>query len=512
MKIFTGTQIKELDRYTIEHEPISSIDLMERAARAITRAIVARWSNRTPVVVFAGSGNNGGDALAVARMLAKECYQVEAYLFNIKGNISPDCAANRDRLKAMDSVKAFTEVTMNFEPPQLTAQTLVVDGLFGSGLSRPLEGGFVSLVRYINASPSQVVSIDLPSGLMAEDNTGNPADNIVHANVTLTLQQKKLSMMLADCQPMTGQVEVLDIGLSAEALAEMPCSYLTIDELNPASLLPKREPFAHKGTMGNALLVAGSYGMAGAAVLAARACLRTGVGKVTVATPSCNRNILQIGVPEAVLVIDRDEQAFTQAVDSEPFSAIGIGPGLGQDEDSAMAMLQQVQQATCPVVLDADALNMLARHRVWQNQLPQGLILTPHPREFDRLAGNSLNDFDRLSRARDMAERLQAYIVLKGHYTALCCPDGTVVFNTTGNAGMATAGSGDVLTGIITALLARGLSRREACLLGIYLHGLAGDVAAAWLDREGLVASDLVRYLPRAFGRLQYQTIPRPEN
>lgn len=511
MKIFTGTQIKELDRYTIEHEPIGSIDLMERAARAIAEAIRARWTAETPVVVFAGSGNNGGDALAVARMLAGQGYEVEAFLFNIKGSISPDCAANRDRLKAQHGVKAFTEVTMNFEPPRLTAETLVVDGLFGSGLSRPLEGGFASLVRYINASPAQVVSIDLPSGLMPEDNTGNPADNIVRADVTLTLQQKKLSMLLADCQPMVGQVEVLDIGISQEAMAETPCAYLTIDETRPASMLPRRDAFAHKGTMGNALLVAGSYGMAGAAVLAARACLRSGVGKVTVATPSCNRNILQIAVPEAVLAIDRDEQVFTQAVDSAPFGAIGMGPGLGQDEDSAMAMLEQVQQAACPVVMDADALNQLGRHRVWQNQLPQGLILTPHPREFDRIAGNSLNDFDRLSQARDLAERLQAYIVLKGHHTALCSPDGSVVFNTTGNAGMATAGSGDVLTGIITALLARGLSRREACLLGIYLHGLAGDLAAQELGQESLVASDIVGHLPAAFRHLQNERTQRTQ-
>ena len=201
MKIFTSAQIHELDKYTIEHEPVSSINLMERAAKALTHAITEDYSTRTPVVVFAGPGNNGGDALAVARLLVEEGYDVSVYLFNVHNHLSEDCAANKQRLTEMKGLKKFTEVTLNFDPPELGADTLVVDGLFGSGLNKPLAGGFAAMVKYINQSPSRVVSIDMPSGLMCEDNTYNIRQNIVRADLTLTLQQKKLAMLLADNQP-----------------------------------------------------------------------------------------------------------------------------------------------------------------------------------------------------------------------------------------------------------------------------------------------------------------------
>lgn len=503
MKIFSAAQIKDIDRITIEQQHITSYDLMERAAKAIAGYIKNTFGKDTPVIVFAGPGNNGGDALATARLLSDSGYQVTTYLFNPKGSLSPDCAANRDLLVKSKNAERFTEVTLNFDPPRLDRGTLVIDGLFGAGLDRPLEGGFAAVVKYINASEATVVSIDLPSGLMADDNTNTPTGIIIHADTTLTLQQKKLCMMLADCQPMLGRVVVLDIQLSAEAIAQTPSTITTTVSDAVQKLIPTRPAFAHKGTMGNALIAAGSYGMAGAAVLAAQACLRTGVGKVTVATPTCNRNILQIAVPEAVLSIDEDDRLFSQSVEAGNFDAVAIGPGLGTDEDTAIAVFEQIRQTSCPVVIDADALNILARHRAWIDQLPAGMILTPHPREFDRLTNASLSDFDRLSKARDLAERLRAYIILKGHHSALCMPDGTVVFNTTGNAGMATAGCGDVLTGIITALLARGLSRRDACILGMYLHGVAGDVAARYCGEESMVASDLIRHLPEAFRELR---------
>ena len=478
MKIFTSAQIKELDRFTIENEPIPSIDLMERAAKALTRAITEVWNNAIPVVVFAGPGNNGGDALAVARMLGDQGYQVSVYLFNISGHLA-------------------------FDPPRLEKGMLVVDGLFGSGLNKPLAGGFASLVKYINASAADIVSIDVPSGLMTEDNTYNVRANIIKATLTLTLQQPKLSFYFQENQPFIGQLRVLDIRLSQEGINKIEANYTVVEEAEVRSMLLGRDPFSHKGQMGHALLVAGSYGMAGAAILSARACLRSGVGKITIHTPKKNREILQIAVPEAVLQFDPEETIFSEAVDTEDFQALGIGPGIGQSETTAIPMITQLRRATCPIVADADAINILGSHRAWQQQLPKGIILTPHVKEFDRMEGPSSDSYERLTKARHLAERIQGYVIIKGHYTAICMPDGHVVFNSTGNAGMATAGSGDVLTGIITALLARGYHQKEACIVGVYLHGLAGDLAARDLGEESLIAEDIIRYLSRAFKRLK---------
>lgn len=500
MKIFTSAQIHELDKYTITHEPIKSIDLMERASKAITEAIMSRWTTMTPVVVFAGPGNNGGDALAVARMLANQGYNVSVYLFNISGKLSDDCAANRQRVHDCKRIKGFMEVTTKFDPPELSADTLVVDGLFGSGINKPLAGGFAALVKYINQCPAKVVSIDMPSGLMTEDNSYNVRANIIKADLTLTLHGKKLSMFLADCQEFLGEIQVLDIRLSREYVNKTEAAYTLLEESDIRSRLLHRDDFAHKGSMGNALLIAGSYGMSGAAILASRACLRSGAGKVTVHTPRKNYGIMQVSVPEAVLHMDHEETYFSESVDSDDFDALGIGPGLGQQENTAIAFITQLKRAQCPVVVDADGLNILANHRAWITQLPKGIILTPHPKEFDRLSSSPSNgSYERLHRAQEMAQSLHAYIILKGHYSALCMPNGHVVFNPTGNSGMATAGSGDVLTGIITALLARGYRRADACVVGMYIHGLAGDIAAKDLGKESLVAGDIVRYLPKAF-------------
>jgi len=359
------------------------------------------------------------------------------------------------------------------------------------------------LVKYINASPSKIVSIDTPSGLMAEDNTYNIKANIIRAYLTLTLQQPKLSFLFAENQQFIGQLRILDIRLSQEGIQKMDASYTIIEENDIRNSLLPRSPYAHKGQMGNALLIAGSYCMAGAAVLAAKACLRSGVGKLTVSSPKRNIPVLQQAVPEAVIKTGTEETIFAESIDTEEYNALGIGPGLGQSEQTAIALIAQLRRTQCPMIADADAINILANHRAWIQQLPKGIILTPHPKEFDRLEGHSADSYERLTKACNLAERLQGIVILKGHYTAICMADGHVMFNPTGNAGMATAGSGDVLTGIITGLLARGYQPKEACMVGVYLHGLAGDLAAAELGEESLLASDIIQYLPRAFKRLK---------
>ncbi len=501
MKIFTNAQIRELDKYTIEHEPIASLNLMERAARVLTQVVTQEWSVTTPIVIFAGPGNNGGDALAMARMLSERNYQVSVYLFNISGHLSTDCAANKQRLLDIKRIKNFVEVSMEFDPPVLDSNTLVIDGLFGSGLNKPLAGGFASLVKYINASQAKVVSIDVPSGLMTEDNAYNVRANIIRATMTLTIQQPKLSFLFPENQQFIGKLRVLDIQLSKEGMAKIEAPFSIIDESEVRQRMLDRSPFAHKGQMGTALMIAGSYGMAGAAVLASKACLRSGAGKVVVNTPRRNIPILQAAVPEAVVQSGNEETIFAETVDTEDYQAMGIGPGLGQSEQTAIALIAQLRRTQCPIVVDADAINILANHRAWLQQLPKGIIMTPHPKEFDRLEGHSADTYERITKARNLAERLKGYIILKGHYTAICCPDGHIMFNATGNAGMATAGSGDVLTGILTGLLARGYKPQDACIVGVYLHGLAGDLAVQELGEESLIASDIIQYLSKAFKR-----------
>ena len=503
MKIFTTAQIRELDKYTIEHEPIASLDLMERAARVLTQVVVQEWTVATPIVIFAGPGNNGGDALAMARMLSEQNYQVNVYLFNISGHLSADCAANKQRLLDTKLAKNFVEVSTEFNPPVLDSNTLVIDGLFGSGLNKPLAGGFASLVKYINASPSKVVSIDVPSGLMTEDNAYNVRANIIRANMTLTLQNPKLSFLFPENQQFVGQLRVLDIKLSKEGIEKIEASFTMIEESDVRERLLTRSPFAHKGQMGTALMIAGCYGMAGAAVLATKACLRAGVGKVVVNSPRRNIPILQTAIPEAVVRSGSEETIFAETIDTDDYQAMGIGPGLGQSEQTAIALIAQLRRTQCPIVADADAINILGNHRAWLQQLPKEIILTPHPKELDRLEGHSADTYERITKACNLAERLKGYVILKGHYTAICCPDGHVMFNTTGNAGMATAGSGDVLTGILTGLLARGYKPQDACIVGVYLHGLAGDLAAKEIGEESLIAGDIIQYIGKAFKRLK---------
>jgi NAD(P)H-hydrate epimerase len=501
MKILTCSQLKELDQYTIAHEPIASIDLMERAARKITRAIARRWDASYHVVVFAGPGNNGGDALAVARMLSELQYQVEVFLFNTKGELSDDCRTNLQRLKECGQVY-FTEVSTRFDPPELSEHHLVVDGLFGSGLNKALSGGFAAVVKYVNASHAQVVAIDVPSGLMGEDNTYNVRPHIMHADVTLSIQLPKLSFLFPENEGIVGEWELLPIGLKQEFVDESPSSFFITEEADIIKLIQPRRRFAHKGNFGRGLLIAGSYGMAGASILSARGCLRSGVGVLTVHVPIANHNLLQVAVPEAIVHTDIHDRYFAEPVDLERYNAVAIGPGLGQEEDTALALLEQIQGCQLPLVIDADALNILSTRRAWLSKLPKHSILTPHIGELERLIGKCADSYERISKTKELAAYLQSYIILKGAWTAVVTPEGNVYFNPTGNPGMATAGSGDVLTGVLLSLLAQGYSEEDACRLGVYAHGMAGDIAAERLGQTGMTAADIVEALPEAWKKL----------
>ena len=501
MKILASSQLKELDKYTIVHEPIASIDLMERAARALTDAIVRRWDKSFEIVVFAGPGNNGGDALAVARMLSQKGYHVEVFLFNTKGQLSEECQTNLNRLKTCGSIY-FTEISTQFDPPALTENHLVIDGLFGSGLNKPLNGGFASVVKYINASKAQVVAIDIPSGLMGEDNTYNIRPHIIHANVTLSIQLPKLSFLFPENEGIVGEWELLNIGLKQSFIDAAPSAYSILEETEVRSLIQPRKRFSHKGTFGHGLLIAGSYGMAGASILAAKACLKSGIGLLTVHVPIHNHDLLQATVPEAIVHTDIQERYFAQPMHLHRYSALAIGPGLGQEEDTALAMMEQIQGSTLPIVLDADAINILSTHRNWLSRLPKRCILTPHLGELERLIGKCMDTYERLTKVKELAAYLQSYIIVKGAWTTIVTPEGNFYFNPTGNPGMATGGSGDVLTGILLGLLAQGYSQEEACILGVYIHGLAGDIAAEEKTQMGMTATDIIEALPAAWKKL----------
>lgn len=505
MKLFSTKQIAEIDRYTIDNEPIAEIDLMERAAKHIYYELSAELPYYQPMLFFAGPGNNGGDALALARMYAEEGCECSVYLLYSGKQLSGSLATNWQRLK--DQGKAKLHVVRNTEDfPILKPDTVVIDGLFGSGLSRPLTGLPAFLVQHINNSLCSVYSIDIPSGLMGEDNTGNNPEHIIKAITTLTLQFPKISLLFPENSQFTGNMEIVDIGLHPDGIETTETSWFFTEKKDIRKLIPARPKFSHKGTYGHALLVAGSKGKMGAAILASQACMRTGVGLLTVHVPKDGYSIMQTSISEAMCSVDINNDIVSILPDLEKFNAIGIGPGLGTHTETKEVFGQLLQNMKVPLVADADALNIISQNRELFNKLPAKSILTPHPVEFKRLFGETENSWHRLQLLREAAQELNIIIVLKGAYTATALPSGKIYFNPTGNPGMATGGSGDVLTGIILSFLAQGLSPEDAAISGVYLHGLAGDLAARKISQPALIASDLPKYLGKAFRKI-YDTL-----
>jgi NAD(P)H-hydrate epimerase len=501
IKLFTTGQIAGIDQYTIEHEPILDTDLMERAAREMRLELYPDIPCGHPVVFFAGPGNNGGDALAMARLFAEHDHPCSVYLLDTGKPLAGSPAVNLERL-AKQEIAVLKWLRQEGDFPPLESGALVIDGLFGSGLKRPLSGLAAALVRHINRAGCRVFSIDIPSGLMGEDNRGNDPEHVVRASVTLTLQFPKLSLLFPENEQFSGEVRVVDIGLHPDGIAQTPSPYglLTAADIRP--LIPARPGFAHKGTFGHALLVAGSRGKSGAAVLAAQACLRSGAGLVTVHVPAEAYPVIQTAVPEAMCSVDPHPAVITELPLLSGYSAAGIGPGLGRAPETLEALKRLLREAKVPMVIDADGLNLIAENPRLLELLPAGTILTPHPGEFRRLFGDPGDSWHRLQLQREMASLYGIYIVLKGAYTTVAFPGGDLFFNPTGNPGMATGGSGDVLTGLITGFLAQGLAPGDAAMAGIYLHGLAGDLAAEKISRPALIASDIIRFMGKAFQRI----------
>lgn len=505
MKIFSVDKIRGADAATIKNEPISSIDLMERASTHLLNWIKEHVSTEKKINIFCGLGNNGGDGLALGRMLANSGYSVIINIIRYSKKTSEDFQINYERLAGISGI-TIVDINDESDFQNIEPEDVIIDAIFGSGLSKPVVGIIGEIVKFINNAQAITIAIDMPSGLFADKSSTTEKGEIINADYTLTFQFPKLAFLLPENELYVGNREILDIGLSSEYInsALTKNHYIIDEDIYP--ILKGRTKFSHKGTYGHALLIAGSYGKMGAAVLASRACLRSGVGLLHTHVPKVGIEILQTATPETMISIDRYDNYFSEVPKIGQYNAIGIGPGLGMEHQSQMAMKLLIQNSTCPMVIDADALNILSENPTWFAFLPQGSILTPHPKEFERIAGSWQNDFERLNLQRNLAQKHGIYIILKGANTSICFPDGQCYFNSTGNPGMATAGSGDVLTGIITGLLASGYSSGISAILGVYIHGLSGDIAAEEVGYEALIASDIIDNLGKAFKRVQQKS------
>lgn len=497
MKFFSATQIKQWDAFTIANEPIAAIDLMERAATACYQWLIGHNYAQKQMLFFCGKGNNGGDGLAIARMLIKHNCRVTVYILEFGNPGTGDFQTNLARLHECSTDIHFLQSPDFF--PAININDIIIDALFGTGLNKPLEGIGKALVEHINGSKNMIISIDMPSGMYADKSSKE--NTVIKATHTLSFQNHKLAFLLPENENYFGTVHLLHIGQHKDFEETEKALFELTEEALVRSIYKPRKQFSHKGNFGHATLLCGSYGMMGAAVLSSSACLRAGVGKLTTYVPKCGLGILQTTIPEAMCIVSGEEHLLK--VDAiEKFDAIGIGPGIGLHPSHNDLLAQIFKKSNKPMVIDADALNVIAENKTLLSSIPPLSILTPHPKEFERLFGKTENDFERLHLALMKSKELNIFILLKGHYSFISTPDGKGYFNNTGNAGMATAGSGDVLTGIITGLLAQGYSSLDACILGAYLHGSAGDIAAEKFSQEAMIAGDMVNCLGYAFKTL----------
>jgi len=484
MNILSAEQQRELDRYTIEHEPITSLDLMERAASRFFIRLRNHLHEKSSVIVFCGTGNNGGDGFVIARLLIELGISTDVYLVPF-GKMSTDCQSQHDRIR--DHVMTWKDTS----DPVSDQYTIIVDALLGVGCNRTPDGILETAISWINRSTCTVCSVDIPTGLPSDKLPDQ--EIIVKAHFTFALHAPKLTFFLPETAEYCGEWDVLDIGLHSEENARLHSEFGWLRSEEVQQMIPKRKRFSHKGTYGHGLLVAGSLGKLGACILSSKAALRSGIGLLSVYTVSSAKSVLPVAVPEAMGIFDEYETEISGLATSDftKYSALAIGPGSGNSEGVLYA-LRPLIQSGLPLVIDADGLNVLAEHDEWKGRLHELCVLTPHPREFERLAGVSSDSMDRLSRLSEFAKTRNCVIVLKDAITAIATPDGKIVFNTTGNCGMATGGSGDVLTGIILGLLAQHIPPAYAAKIAVFHHGLAGDKVRAIKGERALIAEDLI--------------------
>ncbi len=502
IKILNTEQTRKADRETIDREPITSVDLMERAAGKCVDWFSAHFETDRPVFVFAGVGNNGGDALVMSRLLLEAGYRVESFVVRFSENFSEELQVNLDRLKAKGHEVTYIMEEEQF--PSISSKSVIIDGLFGSGLNRPAEGLAELCIEQINASIAEVVSIDLPSGLFADERTPDKAKVII-ASHTLSFQTPKLAFFIPENEEFVGEWHVLDIGLNQDYLLSVKPSFYYVDDIESYRGFLDRSKHDHKGSFGHGLLMAGSYGKMGAAILAARAALRSGLGKLTIHVPHSANNIMQVAVPEAMTSVDDYDEFIGELPSLEGYDRFAIGPGIGLAKKTRRFLKNLLSYAEHPLILDADALNLLAKYPELKELIPENSILTPHVGEFERLFGTTKTVHKRLEVLREQAVKLKCIIILKGANTAIASPQGEIYFNATGNPGMATAGAGDVLTGVLLGFIAQIPDPIIAAVCAVYVHGYAGDLAAEKKGVHGLIAGDIVDELGVAIHQIMRQ-------
>lgn len=498
MKILSANQIKVVDEFTINNEPISSIDLMERAVQIFTNKISVYLNPSVEILFFCGPGNNGGDGLGIARLLHSKKFSIKVYLVKNE-KYSIDNLINQERLKELGFKTNFINDENDF--PDLQLNTVIIDALFGSGLSKPLEGIYAKLVNFINNQPNLKYAIDIPSGLFADSQSFLP---IIRADYTYTFQTPKLAFLLPDNQEFIGDWDVLDIQLHPEILEKIHTENHIIDLQLVKSLLKKRARFSHKGTYGHTLVVAGSKGKMGAAILTSKATMKSGSGLVSAFIPNCGYSIMQTAVPEVMCHIDQREEFISSKPENlQEYTTIAVGPGIGTHQETCTLLEVLIKRFQKPMVFDADALNIISENKHLLGLLPPKSILTPHPKEFERLVGKSNNGFERLEKLKDFCKKHKVIVVLKDAYTAICNEEGLTYFNITGNPGMATGGSGDVLTGIVTGLVSQKYEPFYAAIVGCYIHGTAGDIALNSESEESLIAGNIIENIGKAFNNVR---------
>ncbi len=491
MKVFSVSQIRAADAYTIANEPIASIDLMERAARSCYSWFHQRISRENNIAIVSGMGNNGGDGLALARMLKAAGFTIRLFIVAHSKKGSPDFQVNENRLKGWNILPVTIETAKQLEEVEADVW---VDAILGSGLNSPLRGLISEVVAELNARKGVKIAIDIPTGLFADDNKENNPNLIFRANHTLSFQFPKRSFLFSEFGSLAGEFHVLDIGLSDEFIEKVETNEHFITDEWVQEILPIRNKFDHKGTFGHAIIIAGSLGKIGAAILSSKSALRSGAGLVSAYVPQCGLNPMQAANPEVMFQLDGGEAMIENILfDLEP-SAIGLGPGMGTDEKTARALVEFVANHQKPLVIDADGLNILSTHGDW-TIVPKQSVLTPHLGELDRILGKRYRGEAVFEPARQFAQKHETNLLVKGAHSALYAADGNTYYNGTGCSSMATAGSGDVLTGVITGLLAQGISPKNAAIVGMYHHGLAGEMAALHRGASAVIAGDIIDQL-----------------
>lgn len=506
MKILSATQNREGDAFTLKHEPIKSIDLMERAAEKCfdwiydnaPKVFSSNMEEREWIFnVFCGVGNNGGDGLVIARLLNKNGYDVKVFIVDFSDKYSSNFQTNYEKIKK--SKIAISHIKKPADIPEIESGSMVIDSIFGTGITRKVDGIAADVIRAINQSESKVVSIDLPSGLMDADNSANDLTAIVNAHFTLALEFIKLAFLFPENEKYVGKSKLIKIGIHPGFIEAVVTTNFLTQECDIQELLKPRSKFAHKGTFGHALIVAGSYGKYGAACLSAKGAMRSGAGLVSVLAPKSGMSVIQTSINEAMYLAGDGEDFLSGEFNLQNYNAIAIGPGIGIKDETSLFLKNLLNQIKVPVVIDADALNLLASDKQLLSLVPEQSVLTPHPGEFMRLVGDWANDYERHQKQLAFSQKHKVFVVLKGAHTSISCPDGKVYFNNNGNSGMATAGSGDVLTGVIASLLAQGYDPKDAAIIGVYMHGHAGDIALWDTGYEAMLASDIINCLGKAF-------------